>query len=120
MIPKVIYITHKELTHIKEYSKDWQKLNPDYEIKLFDDELCKEFLLNEYSQLHLDIFNFLQDGPIKSDFWRLCVLYKYGGVYSDADIEPLMPLDFYIDDDIDFCTCFNFTPFNISNADFTA
>jgi len=111
MIPKVIYMCHKKLDKIKIYSQNWKKLNPDYEIKLYDDTLCKEFLLNEYSQLHLDIFNFLKDGPIKSDFWRICILNKYGGLYVDADIEPLVPLNNFIENNDDFVTCIS-TNFN--------
>lgn len=105
MVPKVIYMCYKTLDKIKIYSQNWRTLNPDYEIKLYDDELCKEFLLQEYSQLHLDVFNFIKDGPIKADFWRVCIINKYGGLYVDADIEPLVPLRTYIDDDDDFVTC---------------
>ena len=104
-IPKIIYMCHKSVDKIKIYSENWKRLNPDYEIKLYDDELCKEFLLKEYSQMHLDVFNFIPDGPIKSDFWRVCIINKYGGLYVDADIEPLIPLNKYIDGDDDFVTC---------------
>ena len=96
---------YKTLPQIQKYSRNWKRLNPDWNIKLYDDELCKNFLLNEYSQLHLDIFNFIPDGPIKADFWRVCILNKYGGLYVDADIEPVVPLDNYIDDDDYFVTC---------------
>lgn len=105
MIPKIIYMCHKNLDKIEIYSKNWKILNPEYEIRLYDDELCKKFLLDEYSQLHLDIFNFLEDGPIKADFWRVCILNKYGGLYVDADIEPLVPLNKFIQDDEYFVTC---------------
>jgi len=102
MIPKVIYMCHKKLDQIKIYSKNWKRLNPEYEIKLYDDEMCKESL--SYSPLHLAIFNFLKDGPIKADFWRVCILNRFGGLYVDADINPLVPLREYIDND-DFVTC---------------
>jgi mannosyltransferase OCH1-like enzyme len=104
-IPKVIYITHKNINNLEIYSKKWKDLNPEWKIKLYDDELCKKFLLENYSQLHYDIFNFITNGPIKCDFWRLCILYKYGGLYVDADINPLVPLNEYIDDDDEFVTC---------------
>jgi len=98
------------MTHNK-----WKTLNPNYEIFLFDDSMCEQFLLKEFSELHYDIFKFIPDGPIKSDFWRLCVLYKYGGIYVDADIEPLIPLDAYLIHASDFVTCItdkcqNFNP----------
>ena len=104
-IPKNIYMCYKDLDILKKYSKNWEKLNPDWNILLYDDDLCKEFLLKEYSQIYVDIFNFIVDGPIKSDFWRLCILNKYGGLYVDADINPIIPLDNYINEDDYFVTC---------------
>jgi len=95
----------KTLKFITKYSENWKKLNPEYEIKLYDDQQCKDFLVKEYSKKHLNIFNFLKDGPIKADFWRVCILYKYGGLYVDADAEPLIPLSEYIDPTADFITC---------------
>lgn len=104
--PKTIYMCHKKIESIKEYSKNWKRLNPEYTLKLYDDDMCKKFLKEEYSNMHRDIFDFLQDGPIKGDFWRICILYKYGGIYIDSDIEPLVPLRDFIEDDIHFCTSY--------------
>jgi mannosyltransferase OCH1-like enzyme len=113
-IPKVIYMCHKTLDKIKIYSQKWKDLNPEYEIKLYNDELCQQFLLEEYSQLHLDIFNFIPDGPIKADFWRVCIINKYGGLYVDADINPIVPLSNYVENNDDFVTCISdaFNTFN--------
>jgi hypothetical protein len=105
MIPKIIYMCYNNLEIIQKYSENWKILNPDYEIKLYNDELCEKFLLEEFSELHRDIFNFIKDGPIKSDFWRVCIIFKYGGLYVDADIEPLVSLNEYIEQDVDFVTC---------------
>jgi hypothetical protein len=85
-------------------ANNWKVLNPDYEIKLYDDKMIRTFLLKEYGELYLTIFDFLRDGPIKADFWRLCVLYKYGGVYSDIDNMPLVKLSDFVED-VDFVTC---------------
>jgi hypothetical protein len=104
-IPKVIYMCHKNIDDIKKYSENWKRLNPEYEIKLYDNELSEQFLLKEFSQLHCDIFKYIPDGPIKADFWRVCIIYKYGGLYVDADINPLIPLKDYIEKDVDFVTC---------------
>jgi hypothetical protein len=108
-IPKTIYICNKTITEkFKAHSKNWLDLNADYELKLYDDELCEKFLLEEFSELHYDIFKFILDGPIKSDFWRCCVLYKYGGVYADADILPTLPIKDVIVEDVDFVTCLSY------------
>jgi len=114
--PKVIYFCNKRIGKNDILSSNnWKILNPDYEIKLYDDEMIKSFLLKEYGELYVDIFNYLKDGPIKADFFRICILYKKGGIYSDIDILPLVPLSDFIEKDIDFVTCsayihFNFNP----------
>lgn len=118
-IPKVIYFCNKDIDTITtNHANKWKELNPDYEIKLYSDIDCENFLETEYSAFHKFIFHSIPDGPIKADFWRICILYKYGGVYSDIDNEPLIPLSDYVEDDIDFLTCssywepmkFNFNP----------
>ena len=119
-IPKRIYICHKNIECLRMTYHKWKTLNPNYEIYLFDDSVCEQFLLTEYSELHYNVFKFIPDGPIKSDFWRLCVLYKYGGIYVDADINPLIPLDNYLIPTSDFVTCItkgnrNFNPHFIAS-----
>jgi len=104
--PKVIYFCNKTIGNNEIISSNnWKILNPDYEIKLYDDDLCQKFLLEEYSQLHSDIFNFIPDGPIKADFWRVCIINKYGGLYVDADINPIVSLSNYVEKNDDFVSC---------------
>ena len=105
MIPKVIYMCHKQMNELKTHSENWKKLNPEYEIRLYDDAMCEEFLLQEFSEIHRETFRYIKNGPIKGDFWRLCIIYKYGGLYVDADVHPLVPLSKFIVDDVDFVTC---------------
>jgi mannosyltransferase OCH1-like enzyme len=107
-IPKVIYLSYKT-KNIPEYViKNWKKLNPGYEVKLYDNDDCKNFLIEHYTQKHVDIFDFIKDGPIKADFWRVCVLNTYGGVYSDIDVELLVPIDEIIEEGVTFLTCGSF------------
>lgn len=114
-IPKIIYICHKNIKCLQMTYNFWRRLNPSYQIKLFNDNMCENFLLSEFSELHMSIFKFIPNGPIKSDFWRLCILYKYGGIYVDADIHPFVSLDKYLIRSCDFVTCItksnrNFNP----------
>jgi len=99
-IPKRIYLCYKT-KNIPDYIlPNWLKLNPDYEIKLYDNTDCIQFLKEYYNQHHVDIFNYILDGPIKADFWRVCILYKMGGIYCDIDIEPLISFNKFVDSDI--------------------
>jgi|SaaInlStandDraft_1057018.scaffolds.fasta_scaffold38175_1 mannosyltransferase OCH1-like enzyme len=104
-IPKNIFLCHKSKNNINFYIDNWAKLNPDYAIKFFDDEECAQFLLNEYGEIHHAVFNYIPDGPIKADFWRVCILFKRGGFYSDIDNEPLVPIVDFLDHEADFLLC---------------
>ena len=60
-----------------KYANNWKKLNPEYEIKLYDNEMCEQFILNEYGELHRDIFKFINDGPIMESWIFRFNLLKY-------------------------------------------
>ena len=118
MIPKDIYICHKTKATVEQHCvAKWQTLNPDYTIHAYGNEECLAFLKNAYGQLHVDIFNYIKDGPIRSDFWRVCILHKYGGVYADADIDPTIPIHNFLEKDVQFLTC-NSYPSNGLNPQF--
>ena len=106
-ISKNIYLTYKSKNIPNYIIKNWKLLNPTYNIHLYDNNDCINFLYNNYGQLYVDIFNYIKDGPIKSDFWRCCIIYKYGGVYADIDMEPLVSISSIIKNNnkIKFYTC---------------
>ena len=107
-IPKNIYLSYKT-KDIPEYIiKNWIALNPDYNVILYDNIDCIEFLLKYFGQEYVDIFNYIKDGPIKCDFWRICILYQFGGVYCDIDVEPLVSINSIINMatvPVSFITC---------------
>jgi mannosyltransferase OCH1-like enzyme len=105
IIPKKIYITYKTKNIPSYVISNWKKLYPDYEIILYDNDDCLKFLKNEYGQDYVDIFNYIKDGPIKADFWRACILYKYGGIYTDIDIKPYVSIHDILEEDVIFLTC---------------
>lgn len=100
--------------HICFHNKDflnksknlWEQLNPDYTVNIYDDNECKEFLLSNYGEKHVKIFDYIPNGSIKADFWRVCILYKLGGVYADVDIVPKTPIKDFWDEDIDFLSVY--------------
>ena len=101
-IPKVIYQTwktknlHENCLQIK---KNIQKLNPDYEIILYDDEDMDEFIKTNFDEYIYNCYSQLNVGASKADFWRYCVLYKHGGIYLDMDSNITNPLNELIKED---------------------
>lgn len=102
-IPKKLYQAwlqaepdaHGELqvpSDMKTAIQSWKDLNPDYEYELFNEDKIKSFLTDNFPPIYLETYNLLLPRAYRVDFWRYCVLYKYGGVYSDSKMTLLRPL----------------------------
>ena len=76
-----------------------------------------ESFSKSYGKDILHWFNNEPDGRYKSDIVRLCILYKFGGMYIDVDQEPITSFSGYLDlNEYDFCGCSNMGLHNISNG----
>ncbi len=115
---KNIYLSYKTKNIPNYIIPNIKEIYPGYEIELYDDNDCIEFIKSEYGKLYVDIFNFLKDGPIKADFWRLCILYKYGGIYFDIDLQHIKNINEIIDDDTYLTTIIIDPSFRSNKRDF--
>ena len=106
-VPKDIYICYKTKDLPPYVALNWEKLNPGYKVQIYDDKDCEEFLLHEYGQTYAKLFKSIPDGPIRADFWRICMIYARGGVYTDADVEPLVPMKDFVNPNASFVICMN-------------
>ena len=91
MIPKIIHCcwlgTAKMPEEHVSYIEGWKKLHPDYEIILWDDAKFSAYYdESSFVKVCLDQkkYGFL------SDYFRFTVLYKFGGIYIDTDVEVFM------------------------------
>ena len=73
--------------------KSWKRFCPDYEIIRWDES---SFPVDEYSWVQAAIKE--KRYAFAADFIRLKVLYEYGGVYMDVDVELIKPIDSYLTD----------------------
>lgn len=97
MIPKIIHACWLGGAQMpedqKKYIENWRTLHPDYEINLWDDVGFSEFL---------DDSAFVKEAVARkkygflSDYFRFTVLYKYGGIYIDTDVELFKNLDGFL------------------------
>lgn len=97
MIPKIIHACWLGKGIMpddqKSYVEGWRKLHPDYEIIVWDDEKFNKYL---------DDSLFVKDAIEKkkygflSDYFRFVVLYNFGGVYIDTDVEIFKSLDKFL------------------------
>ena len=101
MIPKVIHYCwfgKGQLPKLAQNCLDsWKKYCPDYEI------IC----LNEYNydvtknKYMLDAYNAKKWGFVP-DYARLDIIYRFGGIYLDTDVELIKPLDELLSDNKGF------------------
>ena len=68
--------------------ESWKKFCPDYEIKLWN-EKNYDVTKNQY------MYETYKSGKFgfTADFARLDVIYEYGGIYLDTDVELIKPID---------------------------
>lgn len=100
-IPKVIHYCwfgKNELgSKEKKCIESWKKYMPDYKIirwdeKNYDISSC-EFLKNAYEA---------KKWAFVSDYARLDIIYNYGGIYLDTDVEVIKKFDDLLNDDAFF------------------
>lgn len=92
MIPKVIHYCwfggNPLPEDAKKYIETWKKYCPDYEIKEWNesnfDVSCCAYVKEAHEA---------KKWAFVSDYARFAILYKYGGVYFDTDVEIIKPID---------------------------
>ena len=93
--------------------KRWRELNPDWKVNILSKKTIADYV-PEY-------FEIIKNSPNRrpgacSDLVRILLLSKYGGVWADASVYPMIPLsDFYdkIVNDTGFFT-YRFSPRRVS------
>jgi mannosyltransferase OCH1-like enzyme len=94
-IPLVIYrMWHQYDVNKKMYDESHQTLvdlNPEFTINWYDLNKCREFM-KSFDERVYKVWDKLKPIAFKCDLWRICVIYKYGGVYLDAKVKCFYPI----------------------------
>lgn len=92
MIPKILHFIWIGPAPIPEefqsYKQSWERLHPHWDIKLWDDEHIKTLSMQHrafYDSDHIIVR--------KTDVLRYELLYQFGGLYVDFDVECLKNVD---------------------------
>lgn len=111
-IPKVIWMfwdTGFESAPdvVKLSVKSWTDMNPDYQVRLLDNNNLHEHLgFNFYDAFYLSTINCFP--ATKADLLRLHLLSKHGGVWADATTFCLNPLENWLEKECQHCNFFLF------------
>ena len=94
-VPKNVHLTWKSArtpSSLAGCCLSFARISPNWEINLSDDDQCLAFVAKEFPDF-LSCYLSYPPSILRADIWRVLVLYKYGGVYADIDVECLRPLD---------------------------
>uniref|UniRef100_A0A2C9JJL1 Uncharacterized protein n=2 Tax=Biomphalaria glabrata TaxID=6526 RepID=A0A2C9JJL1_BIOGL len=90
-IPKIIHQVWKGIFVPPEFVswiKSWNKHHPDWEYWLWTDKSARLFIADRYPHL-LNVYDHYPENIRRADAFRYIVLYEYGGLYADMDMEAL-------------------------------
>ena len=104
-IPKIIHqiwfgkMLERERILIDRWSSSWKKYHPDWEYKLWTEKDLEDFDLYNKDLFEKETYSG------KANILRYEILYKFGGVYVDADFECFKSIDI-LNENYDFYCCF--------------
>lgn len=107
MIPKIIHYIWlgggAKSERIKTCYESWKKNEPDWEIKEWNENSI-DVTTNKWCRGAYEA----RKWAFVTDYLRLWILYNYGGVYMDTDVELYKPID-------EFMSCKGFTGFETTH-----
>ena len=91
--PKIIhqiynFWDHKTPSNIKERINNWKLLHPDYKYILWNKKKSRDFIKKNFNWF-LPVWDKYRYTIQKVDAIRYFILYEYGGIYSDIDLDPV-------------------------------
>ncbi len=102
-IPRIIHHTFRGRGFLTRAQKaimsTWANLNPNWEIMYHEDVDCLRLVETHYSSF-LHLFKSFPKNVEQADFFRYLILYHYGGVYVDIDVECVVPLDQWLGSEV--------------------
>jgi mannosyltransferase OCH1-like enzyme len=94
-IPRIVHVTWKDNVlpaGTVQWVKLWAKTNPDWQVWFWTDADARQLVKKKFRN-YLPLYDRYPAPIYKADAMRYFILFEYGGVYADLDVEPLRSLN---------------------------
>lgn len=88
------YLINEQPDNFKAAVDSWKSQGYDY--IYYDNNACKEFLLQNFDPIYAEVFDKINIGAFKGDFFRYAWIYKMGGIYADFDSVCITKLELWL------------------------
>jgi mannosyltransferase OCH1-like enzyme len=101
-IPKIIHQSHTDnlSLRLKNATYTWKLMNNDYKYMYWTNELSDKYIYENCDEMIKEAYFSLYERSYKLDILRLCILYEFGGLWSDIFSECIDSIDKIINDEI--------------------
>jgi len=99
LIPKILHVSFKSRCVGRDHAEflsRWSNTLENYSIFFYDDESVDNLINQDWPEfpgLHEAMKCVQYKGAMTVDIWRVLILYKYGGIYTDIDNSPTQKFD---------------------------
>lgn len=109
-IPKHVFQTHRSqeyISHSPELLKaqnSWKQMEG-FQYYFYDDHKIHTFMLQHFDDRVMQAFHRCPLTVMKADLWRYCVIYVYGGLYTDSDTVCKQNMEHFINHSVELVVC---------------
>jgi mannosyltransferase OCH1-like enzyme len=100
-ISKIIHQSYREdiKPRLRNAMYTWQLMNNNYKYMYWTDEKSDKYIYDLEDERIKEAYFSLYARAYKSDILRLCILYEYGGIWTDMSSECIICLDRILDNE---------------------
>lgn len=121
MIPNILWQTWKTKDvpeYVRSHVDSWRASNPQLEVNLWDDRECAQFIVDHFGEKIYQLYMAFPQPIMRADFWRVAVVYVYGGYYADLDVACNVHISKLINQSVSSCFMVEYD--NVANFFFGA
>ena len=95
-IPKQVFTVGKDHEPPLPIRSFLHEAHPDYRLVHRDDQEALEYIRQHLGRKTSEAYRCLAAPAFRADLYRFCVLFEEGGIYMDADLVPIVPLERFV------------------------